>query len=116
MEPAVTSNDIADQDDKLASILSSIVAAYDPVEVWLFGSRFRGDVHVASDWDLLVLVHDDADDALFDPYLAWETAQGCGIPVDIVVETVGDFNRSVSVATSLAREIKNERRILFRKS
>jgi len=105
----------AEQNDILSTILSRIVEAYDPVEVWLFGSRYRGDFKNSSDWDLLVLVDDDAGDDVFDPYLAWEVAQGCDIPVDIVVETIGGFNGSVAVATSLAREIENERRKLFPK-
>ena len=113
MAAADNSNPTKIQDEMLSRILSNIVRAYRPVEVWLFGSRFRGDARPTSDWDLLVLVDDDAEDELFDPYLGWQTSRGCGLHADIVVETVGNFNGSVNVATSLAREINTERRRLY---
>lgn len=110
-EPLITEA----QDDALRVILSRIVERYAPLEVSLFGSRYRGDCSELSDWDLLVLVSDEAGDELFDPYLAWQISRDCGIHVDIVVETSEDFYGSVDVANSLAREIKNERRIIYRR-
>ncbi len=115
MEKELSPKNIADQDDALRTILARVIDRYRPLEVWLFGSRFRGDFEDMSDWDILVLVEDDADDTAFDPYVAWETSRDCGIPVDIVVDTWSDFYGSVGVANSLAREIQNERRILFKR-
>jgi Predicted nucleotidyltransferases len=106
-------HDLPHSKRKLAAILERIVRVYDPVEVWLFGSRYRGDATERSDWDLLVLVRDDAEDVAFDPYTAWLVARECDLPVDIVVETMGGFAASVTVATSLARELVNERVMLF---
>ena len=103
------------QDDALRVVLERLIEHYAPLEVSLFGSRYRGDYKDSSDWDLLVLVPDDAGDEVFDPYLAWEISRDCGIHVDIVVECIGDFYGSVGVANSLAREIVNERRILHRR-
>lgn len=115
MESKLSHDEMAAQDRILSPIIKNIVAAFAPVEVWLFGSRYRGDAKATSDWDLLVLVDDSAPDDVFDPYLAWEIARDCDIPADIVVETISDFYQSVTVATSLAREIENERRILFKR-
>ena len=41
-------------------LLDAIVRRFDPVEVILFGSRARGDDGPDSDWDLLVVLDDDA--------------------------------------------------------
>jgi predicted nucleotidyltransferase len=115
MNTKLSPEDTADQDNSLRTILARVIDRYHPLEVWLFGSRFRGDFEALSDWDILVLVEDQADDTVFDPYVAWETSRDCGIPVDIVVDTWSDFYGSVGVANSLAREIQNERRILFKR-
>lgn len=47
-------------DASTEELLRRLVARYEPVQVWLFGSRARGDATEASDWDLLVVVPDDA--------------------------------------------------------
>jgi len=37
---------------ELAPLLQRVEAVYHPVEIWLFGSRARGEAHSLSDWDL----------------------------------------------------------------
>ncbi len=39
-------------------LLEGVIRHLDPVEVWLFGSRARGDARPDSDWDLYVVVDD----------------------------------------------------------
>jgi len=41
-------------------VLETIVRVARPEEIWLFGSRARGTARSASDWDLLVVLPDDA--------------------------------------------------------
>ena len=41
-----------------AELLDSVVAQVDPVEVWLFGSRARGDARPDSDYDVAVFLRD----------------------------------------------------------
>ena len=50
----------ARNDEKLQRLLDRIVPALEPEAVYLFGSRARGDFHEDSDYDLLVIVPDDA--------------------------------------------------------
>ena len=47
-------------DPVLAEVLGRLVAAYRPECVYLFGSVARGDAGPDSDYDLLVVVPDDA--------------------------------------------------------
>lgn len=90
----------------LAALLSNIKSAYAPSSILLFGSRARGDNRADSDWDLLVLLPEEAPRRLLDPYLAWEVKQGTGVKADIVCEYEAEFLDSQNVANTLAYEIK----------
>jgi HEPN domain-containing protein len=46
-------------DERLARLVAVIVDRLRPEEIWLFGSRARGDAHQDSDYDLFVVVPDD---------------------------------------------------------
>jgi predicted nucleotidyltransferase len=51
---------ILEQEPKLAEIVRRLVAAYQPERIYLFGSAARGDSGPDSDYDLLVIVPDEA--------------------------------------------------------
>ena len=53
-------------------------------EVWLFGSRARGDSHPASDWDLLVVLDDDAPARYEDPGTLYQLGRTAGLVADVV--------------------------------
>lgn len=91
----------------LAPLLSNIKRTYAPASILLFGSRARGDSRTDSDWDLLVLLPEDAPTRLLDPYLAWEVKRGTGVRAEIVCEYEAEFLKSRNVANTLAYEIKN---------
>lgn len=55
-----TSGPRRDGDQFLAEIVDRIIAAYQPERIYLFGSKARGDAGPDSDYDLLVVVPDDA--------------------------------------------------------
>jgi predicted nucleotidyltransferase len=44
----------------LAEIVRRLVEAYEPERIYLFGSKARGDAGPDSDFDLIVIVPDDA--------------------------------------------------------
>jgi uncharacterized protein len=51
-----------DHPAELEQLLEQIVAKLDPVAVYLFGSRARGDADKDSDYDLMAIVQDDVSD------------------------------------------------------
>ncbi|AWN54201.1 nucleotidyltransferase domain-containing protein [Methylobacterium sp. 17Sr1-1] len=57
----------ADVPEPLRPLVSRIIRHADPLVIWLFGSRARGEARADSDWDLLVVLPDDVDEALLDP-------------------------------------------------
>ncbi|WP_448189056.1 nucleotidyltransferase domain-containing protein [Azospirillum sp. sgz301742] len=71
-------------DEKLKILLDRIVPALNPEAVYLFGSRARGDFHEDSDYDLLVVVPDNAPKEHRSAVYAYSTKLGTGIPADII--------------------------------
>lgn len=92
----------------LAPLLQRIQNAYEPRAVLLFGSRARGDNRPDSDWDLLILLKDDAPEKLLDPYLGWQVRRGAGVSADLLCEYERDFIGDLDVTNTLAYEIKND--------
>ncbi|UXS05308.1 nucleotidyltransferase domain-containing protein [Agrobacterium tumefaciens] len=50
---------------ELETLLARIRAAYNPIDVILYGSRARGEATSQSDWDLKVIVSDEAPERFF---------------------------------------------------
>lgn len=77
-------------------------------EVWLFGSRARGDHHGHSDWDLLVIVRDDAPEEVLDPVLLWKTRRRSGVHCDLLAVKKADFEGAKDVTNTLSHAVKRE--------
>ena len=52
-------------------IIDRIVDVLGPADIWLFGSRARGDHRPDSDWDLLVVLSNDAPAESLDVVHVW---------------------------------------------
>jgi len=68
----------------IRTLLARIQGKYHPEQIWLFGSRARGDARPASDWDLLVVVPDSTDEGDLDPLTAWRLQKGSGVHADVI--------------------------------
>jgi HEPN domain-containing protein len=86
------------------ALIEAIVARFSPEQVWLFGSRARGDARAHSDWDLLVVLPDGAPDEWLDAGL---DAAGA-TPSDIVLVRRNDFETMRRYAGSLCRTVALE--------
>jgi predicted nucleotidyltransferase len=75
---------ILERDPKLAEIVRRLVDAYQPERIYLFGSMARGDVGPDSDYDLLVIVPDEATAVRQDSDLAYRALRGTGIAADVL--------------------------------
>ena len=96
----------------LDEIVRRLVAAYRPEKVYLFGSHARGDAGPDSDFDLLVIVPDDAEPSRQRSRLAYEVLRGTGVAADVVVWTRGYFERRRTVPASLPAVVEREGRLL----
>jgi hypothetical protein len=85
---------------ELAKLLDRIKEAYDPIDVILYGSRARGDETAQSDWDLKVIVSDDAPESLFSPMFGWRVQEGSGVYADLSCTRISDFRDDLEVSNS----------------
>ena len=92
----------------LAEIVRRIVEAYSPERVYLFGSTARGDAGPDSDYDLMVLVPDDAELDRRRAGRAYRALWDIGRAADILVWTRSAFDRRVHLAASLPATIRRE--------
>lgn len=77
-------------------------------QVWLFGSRARGDARPDSDWDVLLLLPDDAPDQALDAGDAWHVGRDAGLVADVLSDREGDVLAAVDVPNTLAYVLPRE--------
>ena len=90
-------------DPALARLLAAVVQELAPVEVWLFGSRAEGRARADSDYDLLVVLPNDAPAESLDMVRAWWLGSRVGVPADIVPCTKREFDEEKGVVDTLPR-------------
>ncbi|MGH7571872.1 MAG: HigA family addiction module antitoxin [Gemmatimonadota bacterium] len=100
------------EDPLLAEVVRRLVQAYEPDRIYLFGSRARDEGGPDSDYDLLVVVPDDAPPERHRGRLGYRALRGTGAAVDVVVWTSGAFSRRLRVPASLPATVAREGRIV----
>jgi len=99
-------------DPTLDEIVRRLTAAYEPLRIYLFGSRARGAPGPDSDYDLLVVVADDAPAERRRSRLAYEVLWGTGAAADVMVWTRERFDGSLHVVASLPATVVREGKLL----
>lgn len=84
--------DILENDPVLAEIVRRLLKAYEPQRIYLFGSKARGDAGPDSDYDLMVVVPDDASPERRRSRLAYQVLRGTGRAADVLVWTRTSFD------------------------
>ena len=101
------------QDPKLAEIVRRLIKAYDPEKIYLFGSKARGDLGPDSDYDLMVIISDDAPAERRRSRLAYQALRGTGIAADVLVWTRQAFEGRLHLKASLPSTVVREGEILY---
>lgn len=99
-------------DPKLAAIVRRLVEAYHPERIYLFGSVARGEAGPDSDYDLLVVVPDNAPPERRRSRLAYEVLRGTGTAADVLVCTHTYFEARRHLRASLPGTVLREGRML----
>lgn len=97
----------------LARIVERLINAYQPERIYIFGSKARGDHGPDSDFDLLVVVPDAAEDERKRSRLAYEHLWGTGTAADVLVWTRGLFDSRAHLPVSLPGTVVREGRLLY---
>lgn len=99
--------------ERLAEISRRLIDAYQPEKLYLFGSKARGDHGPDSDFDLMVVVPDDAEEERRSGQLAYKALRGTGTAADVAVTTQFDFTSRLNVAASLPATVLREGKLLY---
>lgn len=97
----------------LDEIVERLKRAYRPERIYLFGSRRRGDDGPDSDFDLLVVIPDDAPRERRGSRLAYQALRGTGVAADILVWTRGYFESRRHLKASLSSMVASEGKLLY---
>ncbi len=103
---------ILEHDPRLRLVVERLVETYQPDRIYLFGSVARGDAGSDSDYDLMVIVPDDALPERRDSRLAYQALRGTGIAADVVVWTRRRFERRTHVVASLPATVMREGKLV----
>jgi uncharacterized protein len=99
----------------LDEIISRLVKGLQPDQIYLFGSQARGQAGPGSDIDLLVVVPNSGLPRHQREAKSYDLLWGLTTPVDVIVLTRAEFNRTSRVKTSLAATVKSKGKLLYEK-
>lgn len=97
----------------LSGIVRRLVGVYHPERIYLFGSVARGDASRDSDYDLMVIVPDDAPPERRRSRLAYQVLRGTGAAADALVWLKSSFERRARVVASLPATVVPEGRLVY---
>jgi predicted nucleotidyltransferase len=100
-------------DAVLAEIVRRLVDAFQPDRIYLFGSRSREETGPDSDYDIMVVVPDDAPSERKRSRLAYQRLWGTGAAADVLVWTKEAFDSRLHLRASLPSTILREGKLLY---
>ncbi len=110
---SATGQDLLRDDALLAEVVRRLAEAYQPERIYLFGSKARGEAGPDSDYDLLVIVPDDAPPERLRGRLAYQVLRGTGTAADVLVWRKSNFERRTRVVASLPATVVREGRLVY---
>ncbi len=102
-------------DPRLKSAVEGIVALVHPEAVLLFGSRARDDGDKASDWDLFVVLPDDAPPGIAKPSALRRAAAPAKLPIHAVACRRSVFEAKRTDPNSLSHDVARDGLVLYRR-
>jgi uncharacterized protein len=106
---------MATTDPRLQSAVEGIVRQVQPETVFLFGSRARGDADDTSDWDLFVVLPDDAAPGIATPSALRRAAATAELPVHAVACRRGVFEAKRNDPNSLSHDVARDGVVLYQR-
>ncbi len=97
----------------LNETIERIVATFDPIAIYLYGSHAYGHPHPDSDIDLLVVVNESALPPHQRAVVAYRALRGLFAPVEIKVATRAEFEQHARWQSSVERVAREKGRVLY---
>ena len=99
---------IVQADPLLQEVVSRLRAAYQPDRIYLFGAHARNEQGPDSDYDILVVVPDDAPIDRRESRLAYQVLWGLRVSADVLVWRRTAFDSRLHLAASLPSTVLRE--------
>lgn len=80
-----------DDPEELNRVLQRLVATFDPVAIFLFGSRARSEAWQDSDYDLMIVLHDGYPREKLKPSVWWPIARSDRIEANVVFSRASSY-------------------------
>ncbi len=106
-------NLIVEEDQTLREIVRRLAEAYQPERIYLFGSRARGDYRPDSDYDLLIVVPDDAPPERRRDRLGCEALRDLRAAASVLVHSSSYFEARRYLKASLPGIVLREGKLLY---
>ena len=100
-------------DPVLNEIIRRLVKTFQPERIYLFGSMARSDAGPDSDYDLMVIVPDEAPPERRQSRLAYQALRGTRTAADVLVWTRQAFDSRLHLPASLPATITRQGKILY---
>lgn len=97
----------------LNEITRRIVESVHPEKIILFGSQAWGSPSETSDLDLFIVLPYSEEPVYRRPRTIYRCLRGIGVPIDVVVQTHDEVERSKGVVTSLAKIVLEKGKVLY---
>jgi uncharacterized protein len=97
-----------DDPEELERLVRQIVAKVDPIAIYLFGSRARGDAAADSDYDLMIVVRDDFPAGQANTRTAFQCVQGRRIPMDVTMVRLSRFTERSAQLGTLSYQVRKD--------
>ncbi len=97
----------------LDQIVSRLVDGLHSEHIYLFGSQVQGQATEDSDFDLLVVVPESNLPRHQRETHSYDLLWGLTTPIDVIVLTKEEFNRTSQVKTSLASTVQSKGEVLY---
>lgn len=94
-------------------LIKRLVEEFQPEAIYLFGSHAWGEAQEDSDVDLMVIVSESIQTPARRSARAHRSLRGLLVPVDVLVKTIGEFNRYRSVHASLEARVAEKGKLLY---
>lgn len=96
------------EEPKLRNLIALCRAEFFAEEIWLFGSRARGENRTDSDWDILVFARDSAPAGTLG-LINTIRMHGCsGVNCDLLTVTKSDFEAAKDTVNTVSYAVKRE--------
>lgn len=96
-------------------LAAELVAIFDPVEVWLFGSVARGDDGVDSDLDVLVVLDSYEADRVIDLKRRAVRETSCPAPFDVAFSDRARLSQRGVIAGTIERAVRLDGVLKYRR-